>query len=242
MNILLEKLKLLHRAATYRWRDDAAEIAYLLDKIKPGDTVFDIGAHKGGYTFWMQRAIGKCGTIIAFEPQRSGYHLLQQLFAENNIRIENKALSDTTGSAELFIQPQATAVSFEASLENKYVDAIKQTVEKITLDEYCQKQNLGPNLLKIDVEGYEMKVLEGGKKIITSTRPNILIEIEARHIGKAGVEDIFSWFRALDYAGYFFYMGQKTPLSFFDFARYQNLDLLKQPTLYCNNFVFETAI
>src|SRR3982750_1440752 len=108
-----EHIKLLYRAAKYRYIDDGDEIRYLLSAIKKGATVFDIGAHKGGYTYWMKEAVGSMGKVIAFEPQEEGYCLLKKLFT-GNVIVEHLAVSDREGEQQLYIQPQHFDVSFEA--------------------------------------------------------------------------------------------------------------------------------
>jgi hypothetical protein len=67
---LLEKFKLYHRAFQYWFRDDPAEIRYLQSRLKKGDVAIDIGAHKGGYTFWMRRLVGSSGRVIALSRRR----------------------------------------------------------------------------------------------------------------------------------------------------------------------------
>ena len=67
---LKEYFKLMYRAWKYRLRSDKNEIRFLLETIKKGSVTFDVGAHKGGYTYWMKKAVGKNGKVIAFEPQQ----------------------------------------------------------------------------------------------------------------------------------------------------------------------------
>ena len=128
--MLIEQLKLVYRAARYRWVTDRMEVAYLLRHINKGDTVFDIGAHKGGYTYWMLQAAGR-GNVVAFEPQEAGALLLQQLY-KDKVRVEHKAVSKTTGTTKLYVQPQQFDVSFEASLQNKYENSKEQVIETVS--------------------------------------------------------------------------------------------------------------
>src|SRR5688572_1132410 len=127
--LLKAYFKLLYRAWQYRLRWDQNEINYLLDTIKKGSVVLDVGAHKGGYTYWMKKAVGSQGKVIAFEPQHKGAILLQQVFAQSNIIIENLAVSDHEGISKLYIQPQVFDVSFEASIHNKYETSIVQEIQ-----------------------------------------------------------------------------------------------------------------
>lgn len=235
---MLEQLKLLYRAYKYRYQADKSEIAYLLTKVKKGDVAIDVGAHKGGYTYWMQKAVGDNGKVIAFEPQKVGAELLQQLFP--NAVIENKGLSDKTGTQRFFIQPQQFNVSFEASLENKYENAQEVVIETTTLDIYCKENNLDPAFIKIDVEGHEKEVLSGGEEVLKKYKPIVLIEIEERHIGEERMREIFSLMAGVGYEGYFFYKQEKLSISEFKASVHQAREVLeRKQEHYCNNFVFE---
>jgi FkbM family methyltransferase len=205
---LLEKFKLYHRAFQYWFRDDPAEIRYLQSCLKKGDVAMDIGAHKGGYTFWMRQLVGSSGRVIAFEPQKAGAELLHQLFQQPNVIIEQIALSDTETTTTLFIQPQANRVSFEASLVNKYPDAVPQEVSSTTLDIYLSRHRIIPAFIKIDVEGHERAVLEGGRQILYQHHPVLLVEAEERHTGKEGLQELFQFLKSLGYNGYFFFNGK----------------------------------
>lgn len=66
---LRARLRLIYRAWRYRLRIDPGEIRYLLATLRPGRMALDIGAHKGAYSYWMSKAVGPWGEVIAFEPQ-----------------------------------------------------------------------------------------------------------------------------------------------------------------------------
>jgi hypothetical protein len=109
-------------------------------------------------------------------------------------------------------------------------------VATITLDDYVTKYDLSPALLKIDVEGNELALFRGGADTLRRLRPKILVEIEARHVGRDQAEQTFRFLTDLGYAGRFIEGKNYRPLAEFDFDRHQ------QPGgagWYCNNFVFE---
>jgi FkbM family methyltransferase len=238
MNYLEEYIKLLHRSWKYRYAADRNEISYLLQKIKKGDTVFDIGAHKGGYTYWMKKAVGKKGKVIAFEPQKKGADLLNFLFSRSNVHTEHLALSDKKEILQLFIQPQKFNVSFEASLEDKYENSITETISSTTIDTYCQEHKLSPSFLKIDVEGHEQKLINGAARTLQNLKPKLLIEAEARHIGKEALHHLFNYIESIGYAGYFFWKQKLISIGEFDIAIHQQTKNIGTDA-YQNNFVFE---
>ncbi|MBA2746049.1 MAG: FkbM family methyltransferase, partial [Flavisolibacter sp.] len=187
----IDLLKLLFRAGKYRFVQDRPEFRFMMQKIRKGAVVIDIGAHKGGYSFWMKEAIGKEGKLIAFEPQEKGYLILKDLFKQSNVTLENMAVSDTEETRTLYIQPQQNIVSYEASLENKYEDPDQAFVRTTTIDRYCSKHNIIPGFIKIDVEGHELQVIQGARDTLTTHHPGLLVEAEARHIGEEKLSALF---------------------------------------------------
>lgn len=235
---MVQYFNLLFRAWKCLLVDNPEEIRYLLHTIHQGATAIDVGAHKGGYTFWMRRAVGAKGHIIAFEPQRKGASLLKALFRNTQVQVEHLALSNSTGQQELYIQPQAYEVSFEASLENKYGNSITERIDTTTLDHYCKKHGLTPSFIKIDVEGHELKVLEGALAVLRYARPVLLVECEMRHGGPLAVEQLFQFLGNLQYSGFFYRKGKRTPLELFDAQQDQRTELAGTRR-YVNNFFFE---
>jgi len=242
---ILEQLKLLFRARKYRYRNDRGEIAYLLSKLKKGDTALDIGAHKGAYLYYMQQQVGPSGKVFAFEPQSILYKYLLKIkkaFAWNHVKIEHLALSDVAGNLLLYVpahKNKQNKTSPGASLL-KHTDGTHsiatERVEVVRLDDYCQAKNIMPAFLKVDVEGNELALFKGAEQLIRSVRPIILVEIEARHIGKEKVLETFSFFKELAYKGFFMDRTTLRPLSEFSFDKHQNLSKKED---YCNNFIFE---
>ncbi len=236
--LLKEYIKLLYRSLKYRYVADRNEIIYILNTINKGDTVFDAGAHKGGYTFWMQKAVGKTGKVIAFEPQQKGAVLLKKIFLQKNVEIEHLALSDKEGTVDLYVQPQSFDISFEASLNNKYTEAAIEKVAAITIDVYCKQNKISPSFIKIDVEGHEQNVIDGAANTLSIAKPVLLVEIEARHIGEEALFHLCRQVIGLDYNCYFFYGSQKIPFDIFNAGLHQNVKNINTNN-YSNNFVFE---
>ena len=98
------RLDLRLRALRYRLRLDPAEIAALCGALRPGDTALDIGAHKGGYLYWLQARVGPAGRVIAFEPQPDLADYLGRAMTAlgaRHVTVEALALSDRAGTALL---------------------------------------------------------------------------------------------------------------------------------------------
>ena len=125
--------------------------------IRPGDLCFDIGANIGAKSEAMLSLGAK---VISVEPQPELVSELRARFSHYGARsvIVRNAVGDMRGSATLHLR-EATALS---SLEENWYDQSigELTVEVITLDELIERFG-APDFCKIDVEGYELKVLRG---------------------------------------------------------------------------------
>lgn len=240
----IEKLKLQLRAKKYQTKNDKGGIAYILESVKKGDTAIDIGAHKAGYLYFMLQQAGDSGKVFAFEPQSNLFKYikkLKNLLSWHNVTVEQLALSDKAETVTLYIpgnsvkegsSPGATIVP-----EKGAADANRtETVSTQSLDSYCLTKNIEPNFLKIDVEGNELKVLQGGAETLKKYKPKILIEIEERHVGKDKVLETFSFLQSLGYKGSFIKDIERLPLSEFSFEKHQDIS---NKANYCNNFTFE---
>lgn len=241
-NRTVEKIRLWLRAEKYRNKEDRGGIDYILHSVKKGDTVFDIGAHKGGYLYFFQRLVGTEGTVFAFEPQSLLNHYLSELRALlkwANVHIEYAAVSDRSGKATLSIphnkgkksSPCATIIQSQMHFTIRK----KEEVDTITLDDYCRKLRTHPDFLKVDVEGNELSVFMGAREILTRYKPRILFESEARFVGEQRVLETFLFLQSLGYQGYFIDGSIRKPIREFSFTQHQN----SLSGNYCNNFIFE---
>ena len=235
----IDILRWVSRAWRYRLKVEKQEINFMLSHLKPGQTAIDIGAHKGAYTYWMSKYVGKDGKVFAFEPQPKLYNQLNKLLEHsnnNNVNLELLALSSSKGEATMVIPGKKTSPS--ASINNNKREGLgaKITVEKTTLDDYFCRQNQIPvNFIKCDVEGHELDVLISGQKLLHKYQPIIALESEARHCGSDNVMAVFKLLSKLDYNGYFFNGALMSSLDNFDIYEYQ---LNPNKKIYVNNFFF----
>jgi FkbM family methyltransferase len=149
--------------------------------VGPSDVVWDIGANMG--LFALPAAL-KANRVYAFEPDvEAAHYLLRSLTLganrkRNNLSVVCLAISDNDGIAELEISKYSRAmnklrgVGYWNTIE---VEALR-SVPKFKIDTLLRMLR-PPDVIKIDVEGAEMKVLDGAKHTIDSYRPKILIEV-----------------------------------------------------------------
>ena len=237
------KLRYLYRTFKARYRDEKSEIQAALAIIRPGDTVTDIGANKGSYLYWMQKAVGKNGTVFAFEPQPKLAKYLETVrrsMGWENVKVCDCGLSDSTGTGRLNVPGLKDSPG--ASLEAMAVSAGDSHSEECrvdTLDRQLASQSR-VSLLKMDVEGHELNVFRGAKDILKRHAPALLFECEARHLRAHSMADVFDYLKSFGYAGSFFSPEGLRPLAEFSPARHQKTegDRFWDAPDYCNNFLF----
>lgn len=146
-------------AGTY----ESGTVRVLEDLIKPGMVVVDVGAHIGFFTLLAAKKVGPAGKVYAFEPNPLSYALLVDNIALNgyqNAVAVQKALSNRTGSAALFLNQRDSMVS--SLYQTKPVTLSKVRVQTVTLDAFLDEKGWPPvHVVKMDVEGSELDVLQG---------------------------------------------------------------------------------
>jgi FkbM family methyltransferase len=251
------KLKYLYRAYRYRFRVDPAEIRFVRQSLRPGQVAVDIGCHKGAYTYWMRRGVGPSGAVYAFEPQPGQVAYLREAFSAmgyDNVELVPMALSDKPGELPLYTQNVSThfasletrsgerGAGSEGPAHSRLPAPCSLLVDVTTLDAFFTGDRKPPHFLKIDVEGHELSVLEGGRRTLEAHHPTLLVECEARHRGDGDIRPVFTFLESLGYSGSFFWQGGRRPLGEFDPAVHQRVDSDsdKLPADYANNFAFES--
>jgi FkbM family methyltransferase len=183
------------RCLRYRFRTEKLPLKTLMRLDLKGATVIDIGANKGIYCYWLSRAVGRAGKVLAFEPQPEMINYIRdrkQCFALDNVEIINTALSDHRGTAQLTRQRIGDG-SASLQLERQGTGNELISVPLAMLDDF-EISNL--KYIKCDVEGHESSVFAGGRRLIEMFRP--LVQFEAV---EADCERLFSFFEALGYRG-----------------------------------------
>ena len=141
-------------------------------QMKVGDVLWDVGANVGAYSVMMGAWVGDEGRVFAFEPHPGTFEDLARATQRENIICLNMALSDYSGAGLLSEQPNSAT----NSLANSELDKSQVSVEVATGDSVVEKSiALCPNGLKIDVEGYELRVLEGMGQTLQNSKVRFLV-------------------------------------------------------------------
>ena len=242
----MRRLRYLWRAFSYRWRVNRQELAFLPGRVRAGDTVVDIGAHKGGFLYWLRRHVTASGRVYAFEPQPGLAAYLKEIVAMqgwDNVTVESAALSSAGGTMDLFVPAAEGAPSPGASLSpaDRGQPHHRIPVPVVALDDYLERRG-SPRVafIKCDVEGHESAVFEGARKVLERDHPVLVFECEQRHLPGSSPSAVFEYLRGLGYRGYLFHTSGLLPVAEFSVARHQPVRPGRywDEKDYFNNFVF----
>ena len=151
----------------------------LISFLQPGDTIYDIGAQVGLYTVLLAKTVKKRqGQVIAFEPEKENFKRLQEnvrLNGLNNVRLFQKALGEKSEKSKLYVGENGEWCSLVEPLENRE-KMIPQIVEIVRGDDFLKNENLPPpQIVKIDVDGWEYFVLKGLSEMISSPECRLIL-------------------------------------------------------------------
>ena len=162
-------------------------------------TAIDVGAHKGEFLNYLL-TIKNIQEIHAFEPQKEIFDMLNLNFGKNKkIFLNNEGLSDINSTREMNLNSLTSTSTFstinESSSWFKFKNLIlnkknsfqkKIKIKTIKLDDYFKVKNINKiDLLKIDTEGHELKVLNGAEKVFDNDKIKyLLIEIHSSNMYK----------------------------------------------------------
>ena len=155
---------------------EKSESKFIKSNCFEGMNILDIGANIGYYTALFSQLVGVNGTVIAIEPDEESYKYLSKSidsFNYKNVFSFRLAASDTKQKLPLFISKDNRGDNRLYSTNQKRKSII---VECLTIDELLKDNKIeNLDLIKIDVQGYEPKVLKGMRKIVKSSKELILL-------------------------------------------------------------------
>jgi FkbM family methyltransferase len=200
----------LFKAATQQHhRALASTIAQL---VPPGAVVFDVGAHAGQYTKLFARA-ASAGRVYAFEPgsyARSILRVVVWLHRLANVAIVPMALGAVCGVETLSV-PLKRSASYGFGLshfgppQRRWPAVAQELVAVTTIDTVAAALALDRvDLIKADIEGWELALLRGAERTLRRFRPHLLIELSNEHLARAGdrLDDAFAFLQGLGYAAF----------------------------------------
>jgi len=163
------------------WGHDLGDIRYLWRILRPGMVFLDIGAHHGLYSLVAAKRLGADSTVVAFEPSQNEFRRLRLHLRSNgmrSVRAEPIALGATSSNQKFFqiISGDNTRGGLRPPASSDRV--LETSVETACLDDYLRRRAVNRvDLVKLDVEGAELEVLQGASVVLAKFRPIFICEV-----------------------------------------------------------------
>jgi FkbM family methyltransferase len=158
-------------------------------------SVLDVGANVGLVTLPMSSVMARQGRIWAFEPAATNAALLRRHLALNgvtSVSVVEAVVGEADGTPVAFFEREGPDVENSMmlydergrSLESRGYSQVMH--RQVSLDAFCARENIAPEVIKIDVEGGEVRVLRGARDVLQRHRPIIILSVHPHKIELAG--------------------------------------------------------
>lgn len=169
----------------YKSHVEAGPVDRLQEFVPPGSLVIDVGANVGFFALRFAKWVGAEGKVIAIEPERQNCANLTGALAREGVAqrvdVREAVAAAAPGSMLLEINPLHPA---DHKLSR---DGTGVAVDAVTLDGLVREcGGLSPSLIKIDVQGAEMLVLQGAAAILKASRPALFVELHEEGLNRFG--------------------------------------------------------
>lgn len=165
----------------------------MMGQILKGDVIWDVGANVGHYTTIFSSKVGVDGMVYAFEPVLTSYNeCLNSTSKLSNVRVENIALSDSTGKVMMNIS------NIPNDVTNKIIEyaehnanASVMPIDAFTPSDFIKTHKCPiPDFVKIDIEGHELSLLSSFDTfLLNKSIRGFAIEVHVAILENAGVEN-----------------------------------------------------
>jgi FkbM family methyltransferase len=203
------------------WRGEHEPLVQdaILAAVRPGDVVYDIGAHVGIMALGTARLVGDKGSVIAFDGDPENVERLQNNSVRNklqsSLQVIHAAVWSRTVSAGISFRRGISARSQGGVNADGHQPVIGRgeiiTVSAITLDDFIANGAPAPQLIKIDVEGGEFEVLRGGPRFFSTHQPLLIVEVHHQQ----AADQIAEWLTQYQYQAHWHIPKEKFPQSLF---------------------------
>jgi FkbM family methyltransferase len=172
----------------------------LFNIIKPDFNIIDVGANFGYYTLNFAKKANQ-GKVISFEPFLYNYQNLKSNISLNqfkNIDTYQVALGENSQKVNMEHPVERNLGMVQIGDITKDIDSF---IEMTTLDKFLKKNPLKVNLIKIDIEGYEMNFLIGAKNVLINQYPILFVELSDNHLRKynSSAKQLISYLEQIGY-------------------------------------------
>jgi FkbM family methyltransferase len=206
-------------------------LQFLKDNLKPGDHFVDVGANIGFMTLYAANCVGNNGAVDAFEPVATTARLLQRNIELNKeiscVIVHEFALGAESKRSMIYSE---TGNRGGASIIANTDVHDGEEIEIRTLDEVVQDMQV--DVIKIDVEGFELEVLKGAQQTIAHQRPILIVEYSLNRTNEGGDDGIHNFLSALhNYKLYKLERGKERPSKLIEIT--SKAELPQHDNLFC---------
>lgn len=159
----------------------------LAERLRPGMVFYDLGANIGMFSILAARLVGQAGRVISFEPDPETAARLRRNIVRNgfqNVTVIQAGVGSTTGTRTFSVADALSPDHGVGKFAAEDLGGEKILVNCISLDDFVDDID-APDAIKCDVEGAEVEVIRGAKKILQKKRPWIVCELHSLANGEA---------------------------------------------------------
>ena len=164
---------------------EEAALNILHQNLRPKDIFVDVGSNIGYFTCLLSHTVDK-GKVFSFEMGRENFKILNKNIGINrlgNVVTVNMAVSNEDGVERCVDAPVGSAVLKIIEEQDTKTDRADLTdVKSVSLDSYFSSAGIIPDVIKIDVEGAEIKVLKGMERLLALPDIKLLVEIHKKEL------------------------------------------------------------
>jgi FkbM family methyltransferase len=162
-----------------------AVVGFTMRFLSRDHVVFDIGSNTGGY-IPLFRERGRA--VHAFEPTPDLAATLRKTYVgRDDVKIIDRAVSDTVSRVPFYLDKRGATSGSSLNRDSPYVGE-PIMVDTLRIDDYCAETGVIPGFVKIDVETYEVQVINGAWRTIETHRPIMIFEFWERQLREGYME------------------------------------------------------
>lgn len=183
---------------------------FMINNLESGDTFADVGAHYGYFTLLASVLVGDKGKVYSFEASPTNYKVhSKNTLKRTNIHSFNLAVSDEASELKFYEFPNLyseynTLYVGQLSNENWFSEYKPReiNVKSVILDALLHDTKLYPKIIKIDVEGAELGVINGLRNYLSKNSPFLVMEYLSKERGNEGHKRAENILRSLGYLSF----------------------------------------
>ena len=182
---------------------------YCIEQTKDSLYFIDVGAHIGLVTLSASSVMNPGSKLIAFEPATQNRTILKKNIRMNRAKLKSEIIieKDLVGDLDdlnVNFYEVKNNVSGINSVIKKKENSVLTKKKQITLDNYCFKNNITPQIIKIDAEGYEYHILLGARNLLKLHKPKLVISFHPNMLKEIKIDEtlIHKFFSEINYQIY----------------------------------------